>query len=40
MIANAFVIGFFTALGWISAHKIVATVDPIAKPVANIEQQN
>jgi hypothetical protein len=27
MYAGAFLIGFFTALGWISAHKVVSVVE-------------
>ena len=39
MIGTAFVIGFFTAMGWFSAQKIVAlTGDTIKSPVT-IEQQ-
>ena len=39
MISNAFIIGFFTALGWFSAQKLVTTVDPSAKPIVQTEQQ-
>lgn len=38
MIGNAFVIGFFTALGWISAHKLTATTMEIVSP-PQIEQK-
>ena len=39
MIGNAFIIGFFTALGWFSAQKIVAAVDTSIKPMVQIEQK-
>lgn len=39
MIANALIIGFFTAIGWFSAQKLMtAVVD--TKPPTEIEQNN
>ncbi len=38
MATTAFVVGFFTAMGWWSANKFIQIV--IEKPVITIEQKN
>lgn len=39
MAANAFVLGFFTAMGWFSAHKVLATLDHTEKPITILERK-
>ena len=39
MIGNAFIIGFFTALGWFSAQKIIALTGDTLKSPLTIEQK-
>lgn len=39
MAGSAFLVGFFTALGWFSAQKLVTTVDTTIKPVVQLEQK-
>ena len=39
MAVNALIVGFFTAMGWFGAQKILSTMDHIEKPNTILEQK-